>query len=138
MCQHPNARLTPRGRETMVARIRGGEGVGEVARQMGAGRQTASRRLARAGRGEPMTDRASRPRTLARLTPREAEDRVCGKRGAETEISSCGRVEVPFETTRGGFPTHAPGGGRPHDPRSGPLRSLPTRAPARDCRRACA
>ena len=66
----------------MVARIRGGEGVGEVARQMGAGRQTASEWLARAGRGEPMTDRASRPRTLARLTPREAEDRVCEARSS--------------------------------------------------------
>lgn len=54
MSQHPSARLTPRGRETLVAR------------QMGASRQTASKWLARAGRGEPMSDRSSRPRRLAR------------------------------------------------------------------------
>ena len=35
MSQHPNARLTPRGRETMVARIESGEPVGTVAAQMG-------------------------------------------------------------------------------------------------------
>lgn len=45
----------------MVARMRGGERVGDVDRQMGAGRQTASKRAARARRGEPMTDRASGP-----------------------------------------------------------------------------
>ena len=61
MSQHPNARLTPRGRETLVSRIESGAGVAEAARQMGVSRQTASKWLARARRGEPMSDRTSRP-----------------------------------------------------------------------------
>ena len=76
MSQHPNARLTPRGRETLVSRIGSGAGVAETARQMGVSRQTASKWLARARRGEPMSDRPSRPRALARRTPPEAEARV--------------------------------------------------------------
>ena len=43
MEQHPNARLTPRGRETLVSRIESGLGVAETARQMGVIRQTASK-----------------------------------------------------------------------------------------------
>lgn len=46
MSQHPNARLTPRGRETLVSRIEAGAGVAEAARQMGVSRQTASKWLA--------------------------------------------------------------------------------------------
>ena len=64
MSQHPNARLTPRGREALVSRVAAGERVSDVARQMGVGRQTASKWLARARRGEPVSDRprgASRP-----------------------------------------------------------------------------
>lgn len=76
MSQHPNARLTPRGRETLVSRVESGAGVAETARQMGVSRQTASKWIARARRGEPMSDRPSRPRRLARLTPPEAEARV--------------------------------------------------------------
>ena len=76
MSQHPNARLTPRGRETLVSRIEAGAGVAEAARQMGVSRQTASKWLARARRGEPMSDRSSRPRRLARSTPPDAEERV--------------------------------------------------------------
>lgn len=76
MEQHPNARLTPRGRETLVSRIESGLGVAETARQMGVSRQTASKWLRRSRSGEPMSDRSSRPRRLARSTPREVEDRV--------------------------------------------------------------
>ncbi len=76
MSQHTNARLTPRGRETPVSRIEAGAGVAEAARQMGVSRQTASKWLARARRGEPMSDRSSRPRRLARSTPPDAEGRV--------------------------------------------------------------
>ena len=82
MSQHPNARLTPRGRETLVARVGAGGRVGEVARQMGVSRQTASKWLGRARRGEPMGDRASRPRRLARLTPPEDEERVARARSS--------------------------------------------------------
>lgn len=69
MSQHPNARLTPRGRETLASRIGSGTGVAEAARQMGVSRQTAGKWLARARRGEPMSDRSGRPATLARPTP---------------------------------------------------------------------
>lgn len=48
MSQHPNAKLTPKGRETLVSRIGSGLGVAEAARQMGVSRQTASKWLARA------------------------------------------------------------------------------------------
>ena len=76
MSQHPNARLTPKGRETLVSRVTSGLGVAEAARRMGVSRQTASKWLARARRGEPMSDRSSRPRRLAGATPPEAEARV--------------------------------------------------------------
>ena len=82
MKQHPNARLTPRGRETLVSRIESGLGVAEAARQMGVSRQTASKWLRRSRSGEPMSDRSSRPRRLARSTPREVEDRVCEARSS--------------------------------------------------------
>ena len=76
MSQHPNARLTPRGRETLVSRIESGTRVSEAARQMGVSRQTASKWLRRRRLGEPMSDRPSRPRRLARSTPPEVEERV--------------------------------------------------------------
>ena len=69
MSQHPNAKLTPKGRETLVSRIGSGLGVAPAAPQLGVSRQTASKWLARARRGEGLADRSSRPRRLARLTP---------------------------------------------------------------------
>ncbi len=39
MPQHPNAKLTPRGRETLVSHIESGLGVAEAARKMGTNRQ---------------------------------------------------------------------------------------------------
>ena len=44
MEQDPNAKLTPKGRETLVSRIESGRGVAEAARQMGISRQTACKR----------------------------------------------------------------------------------------------
>ena len=82
MGQHPNAKLTPRGRETLVSRIGSGLGVAEAARQMGVSRQTASKWLRRSRSGEGLADRSSRPRRLARLTPLEVEDRVCEARSS--------------------------------------------------------
>lgn len=76
MSQHPNARLTPWGRQRLVERIEAGEAVGEAARQMGVSRQTASKWVARARRGGPLSDRPSRPARLGRLTAPEDEARV--------------------------------------------------------------
>ena len=100
MSQHPNARLTPRGRETLVSRVAGGEGVSSVARQMGVSRQTASKWLARARRGEPMTDRSSRPRRLARSTPAEAEGRVAEARRSRllAPLALAAETGVPART----------------------------------------
>ena len=60
MKRHPNARVAPRGREALVSRVRAGERVSDAARQMGAGRQTASKRLARDRLGEGAADRSRR------------------------------------------------------------------------------
>ena len=76
MFQHPNSRLTPRGRRRLVERVRAGESVAAAAREAGVTRQTAHKWLARAAAGEPLSDRRSRPRTLARLTPPDVEARV--------------------------------------------------------------
>ena len=77
MFQHSNSRLTPRGRQRLVERVRAGESVSAVAREAGVSRQTARKRIARAEAGEPLSDRRSRPSRLARLTPprRRGEDR---------------------------------------------------------------
>lgn len=72
MSQHPNARLTPRGRALLCERVGGGMRIADAAAMAGVSRQTAHKWLARARRGEPMTDRGCRPRRLARLTPPEA------------------------------------------------------------------
>lgn len=82
MEQHPNAKLTPKGRETLVSRIESGLGVAEAARQMGISRQTAGKWLRRSRSGEGLSDRSSRPRRLARLTPPEVEERVCEPRSS--------------------------------------------------------
>ena len=69
MKRHPNARVAPRGREALASRVRAGERVSDAARQMGAGRQTASKRLARDRLGEGAADRSSRPPRIARAPP---------------------------------------------------------------------
>ena len=69
MKRHPNARVAPRGREALVSRVRAGERVSDAARRMGAGRQTASTRLARDRLGEGAADRSSRPPRIARAPP---------------------------------------------------------------------
>ena len=49
MTQRPNAKLTPKGCETLVSRMESGLGVAEAARQMGVSRQTAGKWLHRRG-----------------------------------------------------------------------------------------
>lgn len=53
-----------------------------VAHQMGVSGQTTSKRFARPRRGEPLSDRPSRPRRLARSTPPEVEEAVCEARSS--------------------------------------------------------
>ena len=92
MSQHPNARLTPRGRELLCSRFAAGARVSEAARQAGVSRQTASKWLARARRGEPMSDRPSRPRRFARSTPPETEARVLEARSGLPRLADVDRV----------------------------------------------
>ena len=75
MKRQPNARVAPRGREALASRVRAGERVSDAARQRGAGRQAASKRLARDRLGEGAADRSSRPPRIARAPP-EAGRRV--------------------------------------------------------------
>lgn len=53
MEQHPNARLTPRGRETLVSRIESGLGVAETARQMASAARRRASGCAAAGPESP-------------------------------------------------------------------------------------
>ena len=106
MSQHPNARLTPRGRELLASRVAGGERVSAVARQMGVSRQTASKWLSRARRGEPLSDRPSRPRRLARST-HYSLSRPSGRLFCISPHSGNTMVSTP----RGRWPT-APSRGR--------------------------
>lgn len=93
MEQHPNARLTPRGRETLVSRIESGLGVAEAARQMGVSRQTASKWLRRSRSGEPCpTAIAARAGSRG---PRRARSRTGSARRARRRRSprpGCRRV----------------------------------------------
>lgn len=82
MSQHPNARLTPRGRELLCDRVGGGMRVADAAAMAGVSRQTAHKWLARRRAGEPMSDRGCRPRRLARRTPPEVEGRVAEARAS--------------------------------------------------------
>ena len=74
MSQHPNAKLTPRGRRLLIERVRRqGFPVARAAREAGVSRQTAYKWLARfdAAGAEGLSDRSSRPRRIAlRTAPR--------------------------------------------------------------------
>lgn len=48
MSQHPNARLTPRGRALLCERVGGGMRIADAAAMAGVSRQTAHKWLARA------------------------------------------------------------------------------------------
>lgn len=100
MFQHPNSRLTPHGRRRLVERVRAGASVSAAAREAGVSRQTAHKWLARAGAGEPLADRRSRPRTLARLTPPEVEARVVEARRAMllSPLALAAETGVPART----------------------------------------
>ena len=100
MFQHSNSRLTPRGRQRLVDRVRAGESVSAAARDAGAGRQTAHKWIARAEAGEPLSDRRSRPSRLARLTPPDVEARVVEARRARllAPLALAAETGVPART----------------------------------------
>lgn len=99
---HANARLTPRGRLTMVSRIEAGRPVAHVATEMGVSRPTAYKWWRRwrdeglAGLG----DRSSRPRSCPHQTPPELEAEIARLR-AEARLGPARislRLGIPAST----------------------------------------
>ena len=86
LVSHRNARLTFRGRQLLVERIRGqGWPVAHAAKAQGVSRQCAHRWVARydADGEAGLRDRSSRPHHCPTRTPREVEDRIVELRRTE-------------------------------------------------------
>lgn len=75
---HANARLTPRGRRTLIERIQTGRPVAHVAAEMGISRATAYKWWARFRRfgWAALDDRSSRPSRCPHQTPTQLERRI--------------------------------------------------------------
>jgi transposase InsO family protein len=76
MILHANAALSRRQRERLVALVGAGATITAAALVVGCSRQTASKWVARARRGEGLADRSSRPRRSPRRTPVAVEQAV--------------------------------------------------------------
>jgi transposase InsO family protein len=73
MILHANAALSRRQRERLVALVCAGTTITAAALVVGCSRQTASKWVGRARRGDGLSDRSSRPRRSPRRTPVELE-----------------------------------------------------------------
>ena len=76
MILHANAALSRRQRERLVALVLAGATITAAALVVGCSRQTASKWVGRARRGEGLGDRSSRPRRSPRRTPAAVEQAV--------------------------------------------------------------
>jgi transposase InsO family protein len=76
MILHANAALSRRQRERLVSLVAAGMTITAGALVVGCSRQTASKWVGRARRGEGLGDRSSRPRRSPRRTAREVEQAV--------------------------------------------------------------
>jgi transposase InsO family protein len=76
MILHANAALSRRQRERLVALVFAGATISAAALVVGCSRQTASKWVGRARRGEGLDDRSSRPRRSPRRTPPAVEQAV--------------------------------------------------------------
>jgi transposase InsO family protein len=76
MILHANAVLSRRQRERLVALVFAGATISAAALVVGCSRQTASKWVGRARRGEGLDDRSSRPRRSPRRTPPAVEQTV--------------------------------------------------------------
>src|SRR5512132_1134345 len=76
MILHANAALSRRQRERLVALVFAGATITAAALVVGCSRQTASKWVGRARRGEGLDDRSSRPRRSPRRTPPAVEQAV--------------------------------------------------------------
>ena len=100
---HRNARLTPWGRQELVARIEAGTPIAHVAEEMNVSRPTATkwwRRYLEDPEGEWWADRSSRPRTSPNQTPARIEKRIVGLRRSRKlgPARIAGQVGVPAST----------------------------------------
>jgi transposase len=76
MILHANAALSRRQRERLVSLVGAGMTITAAALVVGCSRQTASKWVGRARRGEGLADRSSRPHRSPRRTPIAVERRV--------------------------------------------------------------
>jgi transposase InsO family protein len=76
MILHANAALSRRQRERLVSLVFAGATITAAALVVGCSRQTASKWVGRARRGEGLADRSSRPRRSPRRTPAPVEQTV--------------------------------------------------------------
>jgi len=76
MILHGSAALSHRQRERLVALVFAGSTITAAALAVGCSRQTASKWVGRARRGETLRDRSSRPRRSPRRTPEALEGKV--------------------------------------------------------------
>src|SRR2546422_11732987 len=76
MILHANAALSRRQRERLVALVLAGATITAAGLVVGCSRQTASKWVGRARRGESLADRSSRPHRSPRRTPAPVEQAV--------------------------------------------------------------
>jgi transposase InsO family protein len=76
MILHANAALSPRQRERLVSLVAAGTTITAAAVLVGCSRQTASKWVGRARRGEGLADRSSRPHQSPRRTPALIEEAI--------------------------------------------------------------
>src|SRR3954451_23615847 len=97
---HGNARLTPAGRALMCSRVRHeGWSVAEAAEAAGVSERCCFTWLGRWDRGEPMTDRSSRPRSTPTRTSADTQaviERLRRLRWTSTKIA--GTLGMPTST----------------------------------------
>lgn len=77
---HKNARLTPAGRQRLVARVLAGTAVRIVAREGGVSRQTVYKWVRRARAAAALTDRSSRPHRSPTRLPRYRRRQILHRR----------------------------------------------------------
>src|SRR5262245_62515528 len=76
MILHANAALSRRQRERLVSLVAAGTTITAAAVLVGCSRQTASKWVGRARRGEGLADRSSRPHRSPRRTPALLEEAI--------------------------------------------------------------
>ncbi len=99
---HRNARLTPFARRLIVDRVRAGQPVAHVAKEMGVSRQCAHRWINRFNEAgdDGLEDRSSRPHTSPNQTTPDVEERVLAARREHRSGPDrlCHDVGVPART----------------------------------------